>query len=105
MSSARTKKYIKGVVTDTTFLLNLKKGIKIFDAIDVHLTVLQTNCALVSEEFQTFVELPRTFSAIVILAKKEKEYLVKASKECMDFICRDAHTYGNLLDPRYLGDA
>ncbi|KAH9274709.1 hypothetical protein BASA83_002906 [Batrachochytrium salamandrivorans] len=76
------KRFIKEIITSVDFLDYLKISIKILEPIDMFITMFQSDSVPISE----------------------KDFLIKLTAERLNFIYGDAHGFGNILDPRYLGD-
>ncbi|KAH6600482.1 hypothetical protein BASA50_002268 [Batrachochytrium salamandrivorans] len=98
------KRFIKEIITSVDFLDYLKISIKILEPIDMFITMFQSDSVPISEVYQAFIKLPNIFSEIVGISLEQKDFLIKLTAERLNFIYGDAHGFGNILDPRYLGD-
>ncbi|KAJ1337100.1 hypothetical protein BSLG_006860 [Batrachochytrium salamandrivorans] len=66
--------------------------------------MFQSDSVPISEVYQAFIKLPNIFSEIVGISLEQKDLPIKLTAERLNFIYGDAHGFGNILDPRYLGD-
>ncbi|KAH9245351.1 hypothetical protein BASA81_017180 [Batrachochytrium salamandrivorans] len=98
------KRFIKEIITSVDFLDYLKISIKILEPIDMFITMFQSDSVPISEVYQAFIKLPNIFSEIVGISLEQKDLPIKLTAERLNFIYGDAHGFGNILDPRYLGD-
>ena len=98
------KRIIKDFITSVNFIDYLKMSITILEPIDMFITKFQSDSVPISEVYQAFIELPKMISAFAGCPRDQKEYLIKLTAERLKFMYGDAHGFGNILDPRYLGD-
>lgn len=98
---------VRNIVTHANFVENLDKALCILQPLDKILTRFERANVPVSEVVPAFQELTQMYTAHVAsaqLSESEGDYLSALVAARLGFFRREAHDFGYLLDPRYLGD-
>jgi hypothetical protein len=95
---------VKRSILSETFRTNLEKALAIIEPIDAWIKHFQSDSVPISEVARAFHELPNNFRELSDkLNETQLDYLIKETEKQYQFMWGDAHGFGNVLDPRYMG--
>jgi hypothetical protein len=103
--SERSK--IKEIVTDDSFVNNLRKPLASLAPIDALLLKYQSDKVPISEVMPDFHNLPEEYKKVMssnIITRQEFEYLVVLAQRRFQFMYGVAHGLSYMFDPRHIGD-
>jgi hypothetical protein len=98
---------IQAIITNPLFIETLKKSIAILSPIDKLIVKYQSDSVPISEvlfDFTYTLIVSFTELKATIITEMEYQYLISITKQRYDFLYGDAHGFGYLLDPRFVGE-
>lgn len=98
---------VKSILSQSSFVGNLTKSLSLLQPLDKLARRFARTNVPVSEVVPAFQELTQTYGALVAggqLSAAEGDYISALVTARLGFFRREAHDFGYLLDPRFLGD-
>jgi hypothetical protein len=93
---------IKEILTDDTFVNNLRKALAILAPIDALIVKYQSDKVPISEVMPDFHNLPEEYKKVMsnnIITRQEFEYLIVLAQRHFQFMHGVVHGLSYLLDP------